>query len=187
VVQSNSSAKRRKAKPKKPNKPYKEFPLFAREWAVGEEDQSPVVLLRTNPAGALDRYLAERDDLYAGRKPRPMKSDGLPIRELLNAFLNWIGGRLSFQGFAFSSCAASRNSVASSPSRDRLDASVDCARFRRWQSLFPRPIIRRNAELNSAAIHGFCETSHEIGIDQFLRRPPDSRDSWFIYHGKPGE
>jgi hypothetical protein len=28
------------------------------------------------------------------------------------------------------------------------------------------------------------ETSHEIGIDDLVRCPPNSRSSWFVHHGK---
>ena len=33
----------------------------------------------------------------------------------------------------------------------------------------------------------FQETSNEIGIDDLQRCPPDSGNSWFVHHGKPGE
>lgn len=67
------------------------------------------------------------------------------------------------------------------------DQSVDVteASSHRWPRLFPGPIIGRNEEWNSTVILEFCERSHEIGIDQYLRCPPDSRESWFVHHGKP--
>jgi integrase len=40
-----------------------------------------------DPQAALDRYLSERDDLYAGREPRRDAGTGLTVRDLANAFL----------------------------------------------------------------------------------------------------
>jgi integrase len=41
-----------------------------------------------DPDGALARYLAQKDALHAGRKPRPEPGGGLTVKELANAFLN---------------------------------------------------------------------------------------------------
>ena len=38
------------------------------------------------PEAPLQQFVDQRDDLYAGRKPR-LESDGLDVRELLNRFL----------------------------------------------------------------------------------------------------
>jgi integrase len=40
-----------------------------------------------DPDGALDNYLKQKDDLHAGRKPRP-DTGGLTVKELVNDFLN---------------------------------------------------------------------------------------------------
>jgi integrase len=40
-----------------------------------------------DPDGALNKYLAEKDDLHAGRKPREA-AEGLTVKELCNKFLN---------------------------------------------------------------------------------------------------
>jgi integrase len=39
-----------------------------------------------DPQRALDKYLEQKDDLYAGRKPRPV-GEGLTVRDLCNRFL----------------------------------------------------------------------------------------------------
>ena len=39
-----------------------------------------------DPEGALQKYLDQRDDLHAGRKPR-VQTEGPTIRELLKRFL----------------------------------------------------------------------------------------------------
>jgi hypothetical protein len=40
-----------------------------------------------DPDGALAKYLAERDALHAGRKPREV-SEGVTVKELCDAYLN---------------------------------------------------------------------------------------------------
>ncbi|MFC1758613.1 hypothetical protein ACFL2H_07575 [Planctomycetota bacterium] len=75
-------------KTSKPRKPYADFPLFphaTRRWAkktgrlyyFGPWD---------DPEGALNRYLDQRDDLHAGRKPRP--EGDVSVGDLCNRFLN---------------------------------------------------------------------------------------------------
>jgi hypothetical protein len=73
----------------KPNKPYPDFPLFAhatRRWAKKIRGKLHYFGPWDDADGALNRYVAERDDLYAGRKPR-VKTDGTTIRDLCNRFL----------------------------------------------------------------------------------------------------
>ena len=73
----------------KPQKPYPDFPLFphaTRRWAKKIRGKLCYFGPWDNPNAALDRYLNERDDLYAGRKPRTSR-DGLTIRDLVNRFL----------------------------------------------------------------------------------------------------
>jgi len=40
-----------------------------------------------DPDGALDKYLDQRDDLRAGRKPRPSSTGGVTVDDVVNAFL----------------------------------------------------------------------------------------------------
>jgi hypothetical protein len=83
---SESNRARRKDKPEKP---YPEFPLFphaTRRWAKKIRGKMHYFGPWEDPQGALATYQEQRDDLYAGRKPRG-KADGLTVRDLCNRFL----------------------------------------------------------------------------------------------------
>jgi hypothetical protein len=59
--------------PRKPDKPYPEFSLFAHAavvWAKKIRGQLHYFGPWADPHGALDSYLAKKDHLHAGRKPR---------------------------------------------------------------------------------------------------------------------
>ena len=73
----------------KPKKPYPGFPLFAhatKRWAKNIRGKHYYFGPWEAPDGALQRFLAQRDDLYAGRRPR-IQSDEATIRDLCNRFL----------------------------------------------------------------------------------------------------
>lgn len=73
----------------KPKKPYDGFPLFPHatgRWAKKIRGKFHYFGRWDDPNSALQKYLDERDDLYAGRSPRA-PADGLTIRDLLNRFL----------------------------------------------------------------------------------------------------
>jgi integrase len=73
----------------KPAKPYPAFPLFphaTKRWAKKIRGQLHYFGPWSDRDGALAKYLAEKDDLHAGRKARPA-SDALTIKDLANAFL----------------------------------------------------------------------------------------------------
>lgn len=74
----------------KPSKPYPEYPLYAhatKRWA--KRIRGVIVYFGpwNDPDGALAKYLAEKDDLHAGRKPREA-SVGVTVKDLANAYLN---------------------------------------------------------------------------------------------------
>ena len=74
---------------KKPAKPYGEFPLFphaTRRWAKKIRGKLHYFGPWSDPQGALQKYLDQRDDLYAGRTPR-VHGDAATIRDVLNRFL----------------------------------------------------------------------------------------------------
>jgi integrase len=76
--------------PAKPSKPCPDFPLFphaAGVWAKKIRGKLYYFGPWSDPDGALKKYLAEKDDLHAGRKPRP-GTEALTVKELANAFLN---------------------------------------------------------------------------------------------------
>jgi integrase len=77
-------------KPAKPGKPYPEYPLFAHAagvWAKKIRGKLHYFGPWADPDAALKKYLAEKDALHAGRKPRP-NPEALTVKDAANAFLN---------------------------------------------------------------------------------------------------
>ena len=79
----------KKTPPSKPDKPYDGFPLYAHatgRWAKKIRGRLHYFGPWADPDAALSKFLNERDDLFAGRRPYAV-SDRLTIRELANRFL----------------------------------------------------------------------------------------------------
>src|SRR5262245_51806008 len=76
-------------KPAKPAKPYPKFPLTAHPagyWCKKIRGKIHYFGPWDDPDGALQKYLAQKDDLHAGRTPRS-DPDALTVKELCNTFL----------------------------------------------------------------------------------------------------
>src|SRR5947207_12171649 len=74
----------------KPAKPYPEFPLFphaTKRWAKKIRGQMHYFGPWDDPDGALAKYLEQKDDLHAGRKPSPAP-EALTVKDVANTFLN---------------------------------------------------------------------------------------------------
>ncbi len=75
---------------KKPKKPYAEFPLFPHAnglWSKKIKGRLYYFGKWDDADAALKKFLEERDDLYAGRKPRRSSGDGIRMDDLCNRFL----------------------------------------------------------------------------------------------------
>ena len=82
-----------KTKPIRPRKPRPDFPLFPHArgyWAKKVKGRLHYFgKVASDPQGqaALDLWIAQKDDLLAGRKPRAKRPDEITVRTLANAFL----------------------------------------------------------------------------------------------------
>ncbi len=75
---------------KKPAKPHPDFPLFPHAggvWARKIRGKLHYFGSWNDPDGALAHYLEVKDDLIAGRRPRPRGSDELTVENLCDLFL----------------------------------------------------------------------------------------------------
>jgi integrase len=90
MSESDSTASPATGKPAKPAKPYPDFPLTAHPagvWCKKIRGKLHYFGPWDDPDGALKKYVEQKDDLHAGRKPRTDPA-ALTVRELANVFLN---------------------------------------------------------------------------------------------------
>ncbi|HZZ77241.1 MAG TPA: tyrosine-type recombinase/integrase [Gemmataceae bacterium] len=153
--------KPRKADP--PKKPHKDFPLFPN----GNGQWCKKVLGRPHyfgkwqddPKGirALDRWLAEKDDLLAGRVPRGRKTEAAVLHFLCNSFLNAKralrdGGELS--PYTWDSYEAICRELTAAFGRDRLLTDIlpeDFEKLRETWAAKWGP-VRLGSEINRARV-----------------------------------
>lgn len=72
----------------KTDKPRKDFPLFRHQngqWA--KKVRGKLWYFGVEPNEALDRWVHDKDDLLAGRTPRPYSQDSLTVKQLCDLFL----------------------------------------------------------------------------------------------------
>jgi integrase len=87
---SDSTAPLTPGKPAKPSKPYPDFPLTAHPagvWCKKIKGKLHYFGPWSDPDGALKNYLEQKDDLHAGRTPRPDLST-LAVKDVANLYLN---------------------------------------------------------------------------------------------------
>src|SRR5262252_1697543 len=87
MSEAHSTTNPRRAKPAKP---YPEFPLTphpAGYWCKKIRGKLHYFGPWDDPDGALKKYLEEKDDLHAGRTPRPDPA-AATVKDVANAFLN---------------------------------------------------------------------------------------------------
>jgi integrase len=134
MTESHSTAPAPSDKPARPAKPYPDFPLFphaAGVWAKKIRGKLHYFGPWADPDAALKKYLEEKDDLHAGRKPRPAP-DALVVKDVANAFLNHKqaaldAGELSPRTWAEYKQAA--DLVVSHLGKQRVVADLDPADF----------------------------------------------------------
>jgi integrase len=123
----------------KPKKPYPDFPLYAHaagQWAKRIQGHVHYFGPWADPQAALDKYLAQKDALLAGRDP-PV--DGLTVKELANRFLN--SKRLKVQSGdlkerTFADYKIIVDSVVDLLTAGRAVATLDHSDFERLRSKF---------------------------------------------------
>jgi hypothetical protein len=127
------------AKGSKPVKPRPDFPLLPHatgRWAKKIRGKLHYFGKWANPDAALQRYVEDREDLYAGRKPR-RKREGLTVKELVNKFLLAKKARVDAGELALGTFAASTRPASGWPGAP--GSHVLCAssylRDNRWRFL----------------------------------------------------
>jgi len=84
-------------KTSKPCKPSRDFPLFAHQngqWAKKVRGKLHYFGLWDDPNTALHRWLDDKDELLAGRKPREKTADGVTLKAMFDRFLSEKSDRL---------------------------------------------------------------------------------------------
>jgi integrase len=164
-----------KSKPTTPQKPRPDFPLFPHasgRWAKKVRGTFRYFgKVADDPKGqkALEKWLADKDDLLAGRTPR-VAGDGLSIRDLCNRFLTakqgkLESGELSPATFADHHATCARIIKAFGPTRlvTDLDAS-DFERFRRSMAKGWVPVTLANEVRRIRTVFRYAEQNLLVAL-----------------------
>ncbi|HVS36835.1 MAG TPA: tyrosine-type recombinase/integrase [Gemmataceae bacterium] len=120
--------------PARPSKPSPDFPLFphaAGVWAKKIRGKMYYFGPWSDPDGALAKYLAQKDALHAGRKPREAAA-GVTVKDAANAFLNHKQARLDtgeLSARTFAEYRETCNLIVSEFGKRRLLDDLDAADF----------------------------------------------------------
>jgi len=123
----------------KPAKPRPDFPLFPHatgRWAKKIRGKLHYFGKWVDPQAALEKYIDQRDDLYAGRTPR-IKGEGLSVRDLLNRFLTSKQKLLDsgeIRRKTFAEYRLTCNRIAGSFGLNRLVMDLDASDFERLRA-----------------------------------------------------
>ncbi|HUT13961.1 MAG TPA: hypothetical protein VMY42_25960, partial [Thermoguttaceae bacterium] len=165
----------------KPAKPRPDFPLFphaTRRWAKKIRGKLHYFGPWDDPEAALQKYLAEREDLYAGRTPREA-SGGLTVRDLCNHFLTGKqrearAGEISLRTFRdyYGTCAR----VVECFGKTRLVIDLTAQDFGQLRDMMAKtlgPASRKTEIQKTKAIFNYaCNLDL---IDRLVRFGPDFR------------
>lgn len=135
---------------KKPAKPYPEFPLYAHAggvWAKRIRGRERYFGPWGDPDGALERYLREKDFLFAGVEP-PHDVDGVTLDEVVNRYLTHqiarhASGEISLRQLA--DCKRDGKRILDCLGRTRPAATLRPADFARLRAAAFTGVRGRNA------------------------------------------
>ena len=164
----------------KPARPYPDFPLFPHatgRWAKKIRGKFHYFGPWSDPNGALQKYLDQRDDLHTGRAPRG-KLVGLAIRDLCNRFLTNRRDRVetgelthrSFQGY-YNVCARVVGMFG-----DRLASDLDATDFAAMRREYATTHGPAALGLDIRQVRTMFKWAHEPGLlEHPARFGPDFR------------
>src|SRR4051812_24719185 len=84
---TTSSPARKAVKPEKPHADFPLFPHASGRWAKKVLGKMEYFGKWDNPQAALEKWLDQKDDLLAGRKPRASTMGGITVKEIVNHFM----------------------------------------------------------------------------------------------------